>query len=131
VTVERYAVPVFEQEAPLCSGEGVRLTRMDVPPSAVEDAVEAFGDTAVPWLAETDGFCSAVFSIDRTTGHSVTETVWRDPGALAAADGRRPRYAWKRYWPPAARSAWLRNTSWCSVRRGSTDRLRCLPERVM
>jgi hypothetical protein len=85
VTVERYAVPVFEQEAPLRSGEGVRLTRMDVPPSAVEDAVEAFGDTAVPWLAETGGFCSAVFSIDRTTGHSVTETVWRDPEALAAS----------------------------------------------
>lgn len=85
VTVERYAVPVFEREAPLRRGEGVRLTRMDVPPSAVEDAVEAFGDTVVPWLADTDGFCSAVFSIDRTTGHSVTETGWQDLGALSAS----------------------------------------------
>jgi hypothetical protein len=85
VTVERYGVPVFEREAPLRSGECVRLTRMDVLPSAVEDAVEVFGDTVVPRLADTDGFCSALLFIDRNSGHSVTETFWRDPEALAAS----------------------------------------------
>jgi hypothetical protein len=85
VTVERYAVPVFELEAPLRSGEGVRVTRMDVAPSAVEDTIEVIGDTAVPRLADTEGFCSALFFVDRTAGHSIFETSWRDPEALAGS----------------------------------------------
>jgi len=92
VTIERYQVPVFEQEAFSDAGVGVRLTRMDVQPSAamdvplsaVEDAIATFGDTAVPWLAETDGFCSALLFVDWASGHSIAQTVWRDPQALAA-----------------------------------------------
>jgi heme-degrading monooxygenase HmoA len=85
VTVERYSVPVFEREAPLRSGEGVRVTRLDVQPGAVEDTVAAFGDVTVPWLADTEGFCSTLLFIDRTSGRSVVETVWRDREALAAS----------------------------------------------
>jgi len=85
LTVERYRVPVFEKEASLRSGEGVRLTRMDVAAPAVEDAVATFGDTAVPQLAETDGFCSALMFVDRTSGRSIIETLWRDQEALAAS----------------------------------------------
>ncbi|HEY2129460.1 MAG TPA: antibiotic biosynthesis monooxygenase [Streptosporangiaceae bacterium] len=85
VTVERYSVPVFEREAPLRSGEGVRVTRLDVQPGAVEDTVAAFGDVTVPWLADTEGFCSTLLFIDRTSGRSVVETVWRDSEALAAS----------------------------------------------
>jgi heme-degrading monooxygenase HmoA len=85
VTVERYSVPVFEREAPLRSGEGVRVTRLDVQPGALEDTVAAFGDVTVPWLADTEGFCSTLLFIDRTSGRSVVETVWRDREALAAS----------------------------------------------
>src|SRR5580698_1842376 len=85
VAVERYSVPVFEREAPLHSGEGVRVTRLDVQPGAVEDTVAAFGDVTVPWLADTEGFCSTLLFIDRTSGRSVVETVWRDREALAAS----------------------------------------------
>ncbi|HKB31309.1 MAG TPA: hypothetical protein VKD26_10785 [Streptosporangiaceae bacterium] len=85
VTVERYRVPIFEQEAPSRSGAGVRLTRMDTEPSKLEDAIEAFGDTAVPWLADTDGFCSALLFTDSSSGRMISETVWRDPQALAAS----------------------------------------------
>ena len=83
VTVERYAVPVFEREAPLRTGEGVRVTRMDVAPTAVEDTIEVIGDTAVPRLADAEGFCAALYFIDRKTGQSIIETSWRDPKALA------------------------------------------------
>jgi heme-degrading monooxygenase HmoA len=82
VSVERYEVPVFELRAPVLGGAGLRLTRMDVEPSQVEDAVEGYGDTAVPWLAESQGFCSALLLTDPLTGHAVSETVWRDKGAL-------------------------------------------------
>jgi quinol monooxygenase YgiN len=82
VAVERFEVPVFELEAPVRSGAGMRLTRMDVEPSQVEDAVEGYGDTAVPWLAETKGFCSTLLLVDPTTGHEISETVWKDKEAL-------------------------------------------------
>jgi heme-degrading monooxygenase HmoA len=84
VSVERYQVPVFEVEAPLRTGGGLRLTRMDLEPSKVEDAVETYGDTAVPWLAESEGFCSALLLVDAGTGHSISETIWRNEEALAA-----------------------------------------------
>lgn len=83
VSVERYEVPVFELEAPMRSGAGMRLTRMDVEPSQVEDAVEVYGDTAVPWLAETRGFCSTLLLVDPQTGHTISETLWRDEETLA------------------------------------------------
>jgi hypothetical protein len=85
ITVEHYAVPVFEQEAPVTAGAGVRLTRIDVAPSRAEDAIEVFGDTAVPWLADTKGFCRTIYLIDRNSGRSVSETVWQDGRALAGS----------------------------------------------
>ena len=58
---------------------------MDVAPSAVEDTIEVIGDTAVPRLADIEGFCSALFFIDRTAGHAIIETLWRDRQALAGS----------------------------------------------
>jgi heme-degrading monooxygenase HmoA len=84
VSVERFEVPVFELEAPVRSGAGLRLTRMDFEPGSVEDAVEAYGDTAVPWLAGTEGFCSTLLLVDETTGHAISETLWRDREVMAA-----------------------------------------------
>ena len=85
VAVERYRVPVFEREAPLSAGAGLRLTRMDIEPSGVEDAVESYGDTVVPQVAETEGFCAALLLVHQSTGHSISETIWQTPGALAAS----------------------------------------------
>lgn len=51
----------------------------------MEDTIEVIGDTAVPRLADTTGFCSALFFIDRNLGHSILETSWRDPQALAGS----------------------------------------------
>jgi hypothetical protein len=87
IWVERCRVPVFEWdwEGPLDPGAGLRLTWMDVEPSRVEDAVEAYGDTAVPGLAETRGFCAALLLTGRSTGHLISESIWRNPQALAAS----------------------------------------------
>src|SRR6266536_2576052 len=64
---------------------GVRLTRLDVGPGAVGDAIAWFGDTAVPWLADTEGFRGALLYVDWASGHLISETVWRNPQALAAS----------------------------------------------
>jgi hypothetical protein len=87
ICVERCRVPVFEWdwEGPLDPGAGLRLTWMDVEPSRVEDAVEAYGDTAVPGLAETPGFCAALLLTGRSTGHLISESIWRNPQALTAS----------------------------------------------
>jgi hypothetical protein len=83
--VERYEVPVFEREADFGAGAGTRLARLDVEPSAAEDAIAWFGDTAVPWLADTEGFCGALLYVDWALGRLISETVWRNPQALAAS----------------------------------------------
>ena len=88
VTRERYAILVFEREAPLRGGQGVRVTQMNVEPSMlsnVEDAAAWYGDTAVPRLADASGFCAALLYADWTSGRLISETVWQDPHALAAS----------------------------------------------
>jgi heme-degrading monooxygenase HmoA len=84
---ERYEVPVFEVEGHLGAGEGVRRTPMDLEPSQAEDAVAWYGDTAVPWLSDTGGFCGALLYVDWTSGHLISETVWRDAQAFTASRG--------------------------------------------
>jgi hypothetical protein len=87
VAVERYRVPVFEWdwEGPLDPRAGLRLTWMDIEPSRAEDAVEAYGDTVVPGLADTEGFCGSLLLAGRGTGRLIGETVWRNAQALAAS----------------------------------------------
>jgi hypothetical protein len=83
---ERHEVLVFELDAPLHGGQGVRVTQMDVEPaklSNVEDAVAWYGDTAVPRLADASGFCAALLYADWASSHLISETVWQDSRALA------------------------------------------------
>ena len=87
-TRERYAVLVFERQAPLRGGQGVRVTPIDVEPSIlsnVEDAVAWYGDTAIPRLADATGFCAALLYADWASGRLISETMWQDPQALAAS----------------------------------------------
>src|ERR1700733_4615346 len=51
VTAEDYQVAVFEREAPLRSGEAVRLTRLEVKPMGVAGVGGVFGDIAGAWVA--------------------------------------------------------------------------------
>jgi hypothetical protein len=88
VTVENYQVPIFELvERQVLSrrGRAVRLTRIQVRPSQVDDVIEVVGDIAVPSLTETPGFCDALLFAHRSSGLLISETVWRDRGARAAA----------------------------------------------
>ena len=87
ISVERYRVPVFEWEweGPLPPGAGLRLTWADIEPSKADDAIEVYGDTVVPWLAETEGFLGALLFVDPSTGHSISQTIWNSPQALAAS----------------------------------------------
>jgi len=85
VTDEQYRILVFEREASLRGGEAVRLTRMQAKLSAVEDVIEAFGDSVVPRLAESPGFRAALLFADPDSGHLISQTVWQGPQARAAS----------------------------------------------
>jgi hypothetical protein len=88
VTVETYQVPVFElmeRQALPRRGFAVRLTRIQVRPSQVDDVIGVVGDIAVPSIVEAPGFCDALLFAHPASGRLISETVWRDPGARAAA----------------------------------------------
>ena len=85
VSVERHEVASATRVARPAPGAGVRLTRVDVDPRRVDEAIARYEDTAVPWLTETGGFCSAVLLVHRRSGRALTETVWCDHEALAAS----------------------------------------------
>ena len=83
VTAEDYQVAVFEREAR--PGQAVRLTRVEVKPAGIPDVVHVYGDTAVPWLADTPGFCETLLFADPEGGQLISQTGWRDPAARAAS----------------------------------------------
>jgi hypothetical protein len=85
VPAEDYQVVIFEREASLRGGEAVRLTRVEVKPSGVYDVIDVFRDTAVPWLAETPGFCGVLLFADPASGQLISETVWEDQRTRAAS----------------------------------------------
>jgi Antibiotic biosynthesis monooxygenase len=85
VSVQRYEVPVFELDAPLQPGAGLRVMQLEIKPSQVEDGIEAYGDVVVPTLADVPGFRAAQLLVDPRSGHAVSATGWRDAHALAAS----------------------------------------------
>ena len=58
---------------------------IEVERSAVSDVIEAFGDSAVPQLAGTPGFLSALLFADPSSGRLVSQTIRWDPQARAAS----------------------------------------------
>jgi hypothetical protein len=83
VKAEDYQVAVFEREGP--PGKAVRLMRMQVKSAGVADVVGVYGDTAVPWLADTLGFRETLLFADPAGGQLISQTGWRDPAARAAS----------------------------------------------
>lgn len=83
VVARDYQVAVFEREAP--PGQAVRLTRVEVKPAGVPDVIHVYGDTAVPWLADTPGFCETLLFANPEGGQLISQTGWRDPAARTAS----------------------------------------------
>ena len=88
VTVREYQIPIsviFDYALLLQGGQAVRLTRIQVKPSQVDDVIEVVGDEVVPSLSEAPGFRAALLFADPASGRMISETIWRDPRARAAA----------------------------------------------
>jgi hypothetical protein len=88
ITVREYQIPIsviFDHAILLLGGQAVRLTRIQVKPPQVDDVIEVVGDEVVPSLSETPGFRAALLFADPASGRMISETIWRDPRARAAA----------------------------------------------
>jgi hypothetical protein len=88
VTVCDYQIPIsviFDHALLLLGGQAVRLTRIQVKPSQVDDVIEVAGDQVVPPLSEAPGFRAALLFADPASGRMISETIWRDARARAAA----------------------------------------------
>jgi heme-degrading monooxygenase HmoA len=88
ITAEDYQIPIsviFDHAVLLLGGQAVRLTRIQVKPSQVDDVIEVVGDEVVPSLSEAPGFRAALLFADPASGRMISETIWRDPRARAAA----------------------------------------------
>jgi quinol monooxygenase YgiN len=88
VTVAEYQIPIFvifDHTILLLGGQAVRLTRIQVKPSQVDDVIEVVGDEVVPSLSEAAGFRAALLFADPASGRMISETMWRDSRARAAA----------------------------------------------
>jgi hypothetical protein len=88
VTVCDYQIPIsviFDYAVLLLGGQAVRLTRIQVKPSQVDDVIEVVGVEVVPSLSEAPGFRAALLFADPASGRMISESIWRDPRARAAA----------------------------------------------
>jgi hypothetical protein len=99
---------VFELEA---ANPGVTfwITRMDI---GIAEGVHAYGDDALPRLADTQGFRGALLLVDGVTGHVVIEAIWRLPRRRTARPGRVGRLG--DTGPP-------RSPAWSSTRAGRPE----------
>jgi quinol monooxygenase YgiN len=88
ITVWEYQIPIsviFDHAVLLRGGQAVRLTRIQVKPSQVNEVIEVVGVEVVPSLSEAPGFRAALLFADPASGRMISETIWRDPRARAAA----------------------------------------------
>jgi len=85
VTVEHYQVPVFIRRSRPPEGAGVRLTRIECPPAAIDGLIQEFRTSSGPAVMDMDGLCSAHLLVDRVTGRCIVISAWQDAAALAAS----------------------------------------------
>ena len=84
VAVERYRVPVFEREAPLRAGAGLRFTRMDIDPANAEEWWKSMAPPRSHGWRRPRG--SAAHCCSSTGDRAFDrETIWRNPKRLAAS----------------------------------------------
>jgi quinol monooxygenase YgiN len=84
-SVEVFEVAALSRAVRPHPGAGIRLTRLATEPARLDAAITTYADLTVPWLAETEGFCATLLYVDRSSGQTVVESIWRDANALAAS----------------------------------------------
>ena len=64
----------------------VRMTRLQIDPSTVEDGIRFFREVAMPTAHRTQGFAGARLLVDRTSGALISAMLWESDAAARAAE---------------------------------------------
>ena len=83
VKADDFQLAAFEREGR--PGQAIRLMRIQVKPAGLADMVDVYGDTAVPWLADSPGFRETLLLTDPADGQLISQTGWKDRAARAAS----------------------------------------------
>jgi heme-degrading monooxygenase HmoA len=83
--VEEWEITVMHRDHPTHEGACVRSAWLQVDPSAVDGVSEIYKMDALPQIEGLDGFCSASFMVNRTTGRAVSSACFESRAALDAS----------------------------------------------
>jgi quinol monooxygenase YgiN len=64
----------------------VRVTRVQLQPDKVDEAIRIYQDSVVPAAKQQPGFHSTQLITDRTSGAGMAITVWESEAALLAGE---------------------------------------------
>ena len=82
VTVDPWEIGVLHRDHRSDEGACVRATWIKMPPDQVERAIEFYKTSVLPSLEDLDGFCSASWLINRSSGRGVSSTTFDSQEAM-------------------------------------------------
>ncbi len=82
VTVDRWEVGVLHRDHHSSHGACVRATWIKVPTSQTDRAMDFYRTSVLPALQDLEGFCSASFLLNRSTGRAVSSTTFDSHEAM-------------------------------------------------
>jgi hypothetical protein len=88
VSVDQWEIGVLHRDHNSNDGACVRATWIKVPPDQVERAMDFYRTSVLPALEDLEGFCSASFLMNRSTGRAVSSATF---DSLEAMERNRDR----------------------------------------
>jgi hypothetical protein len=86
LVVESYEVAIAERASVLAPGAVVRMARVQIEQSRIEDGLAFLRAEALAQLRDGAGFRSAEFLLDRSSGNGVIVSAWAAEADAARAD---------------------------------------------
>jgi len=80
--VEEWDILVMHRDHPSHRGACARATWLQLPPAAIDRAVDVYRMVSIPAMDELDGFCSASLLVDPFTGRAVSTTTYDSRRAM-------------------------------------------------
>jgi heme-degrading monooxygenase HmoA len=84
LTVERFEMIIGFRHSIPARGAPVRLSRFEMDPSRVEEAITLFWEESVPRVKGAHGLCSFQLLLDRESGSGMVVTAWENQEAAEA-----------------------------------------------
>ena len=84
VSIERFEVTLAFRHSIPARGAAVRLSRFQVDPARVDEAISLIREESMPKVKGADGLCSFQQLLDRETGAGIIVSTWESPAAFEA-----------------------------------------------